>query len=157
MIIIMQILIFAIGKESSQSILELQKEYERRLKTLANISWKLLPASRSTDSQQVRDDESTALLSQLKSSDTVILLDERGIQQTNEEFASTFERLAGSHGRIIFIIGGAYGVNQALRARASFIWSFSKLVFPHQLIRVMLLEQIYRSFMVLNNHPYHHT
>lgn len=85
------------------------------------------------------------------------MLDERGKQLTNQEFASTFERLVGAHGRLVVVIGGAFGVNDVLRNRASFVWSFSSLVFPHQLIRVMLLEQLYRTYMVLANHPYHHS
>jgi 23S rRNA (pseudouridine1915-N3)-methyltransferase len=153
----MNIQIFAVGKESSQTALELQRAYIKRIKPYASIEWKILASSRFTNSDQVRDDESSTLLSILKPTDMVILLDERGQQQSNEEFAKTFERLSGSQGRLIIIIGGAYGVNEALRSRASFVWSLSKLVFPHQLIRVMLLEQIYRTYMVLNNHPYHHS
>lgn len=153
----MNILLIAVGKDSTPAILELQQAYEKRLKPYVSIEWKIFPQSRYTEPLQVRDDESTVLLDALKPNDTVILLDERGTQQTNEEFAKTYERLSGSHGRLVFIIGGAFGVNEALRSRASFIWSLSSLVFPHQLVRIILLEQIYRTYMVLNNHPYHHT
>jgi 23S rRNA (pseudouridine1915-N3)-methyltransferase len=153
----MQIVIFTVGKDSSDAVLELQVTYQKRLQPYASIEWKIFSPSKFSEQQQIREDESRALLKALKPSDSVILLDERGAQQTNEEFAKTFERLSGTHGRLIIIIGGAFGVTEALRDKASFVWSLSKLVFPHQLVRVMVLEQIYRTFMVSNNHPYHHT
>ncbi len=152
----MQIYIIAVGKESSPELASLQNTYERRLQPVAGVTWKLLPASRAIDIHQARTQDSEQIQAQLKQNDTVILLDERGQQQTNEQFAETFERLAGSQGRLVFVIGGAFGVTDTLRERAQFVWSFSQLVFPHQLIRVMLLEQIYRTFMVQKGHPYHH-
>lgn len=147
----------AFGKETSAELAGVQQNYERRLKPLAEIKWHVLPASRHTAPDTVRNEESQRLLEVLKPSDTIILLDERGQQQTNEQFAKTFQQLSGGQGRLVLVIGGAFGVNDALRERAQFVWSFSKLVFPHQLVRVLLLEQLYRTFMVLQNHPYHHT
>ena len=157
MMVVMQILILAVGKESSLATADIQHEYERRLKSHAAITWKLLPAARSIEPPLAKEQESSMILSQLKPTDTVLLLDERGIEQSNEEFAKTFEHLAGTHGRLVCVIGGAFGVTDAVRSRASFVWSLSKLVFPHQIVRVMLLEQLYRTYMVLNNHPYHHS
>lgn len=153
----MQILILAVGKESSKAIFELQQEYQKRLKTHADISWKIVPASRLGEPEQLKDQESQSLLALLKPSDSVILLDERGKQFSNTAFAATFEKLAGTQGRMVIIIGGAYGVSDSLRQRASLVWSLSELVFPHQLVRIMLLEQLYRTFMVMQNHPYHHS
>ena len=153
----MQVLIIAVGKESSAELAKLQATYEQRLQTLATITWKLLPASRAAEADQVRTQDSERILGCLKANDAVVLLDERGEQQTNEQFAATFNRLAGAQGRLVFVIGGAFGVTDEMRSRAQFVWSFSKLVFPHQLIRVMLLEQIYRTFMVQKGHPYHHS
>jgi 23S rRNA (pseudouridine1915-N3)-methyltransferase len=152
----MKVLIIAVGKESSPPVMELQQEYERRLKPYASIEWKLLPSSRHSEKTQARDEESSLIINQLKSTDNIILLDERGQQQDNKKLATTFERFAGAHGRTVIVIGGAFGVNDVLRNRASFVWSLSSLVFPHQLVRIMLLEQIYRTYMVLANHPYHH-
>jgi 23S rRNA (pseudouridine1915-N3)-methyltransferase len=153
----MHIVIFTVGKESSPAISQLQETYQKRIQPYSSIEWKTFSPSRFTDPDQIREEESVALFKALKPTDSVILLDERGVQQSNAEFARTFEKLSGSHGRLVMIIGGAFGVNGALRDKASFVWSFSSLVFPHQLVRVMLLEQIYRTYMVLNNHPYHHT
>ena len=153
----MNIIIIAVGKETPASLKGLQQEYVKRLQPHVEISWKLLQASRASDAERARVQESKMISAELKTNDTIILLDERGKQQTNEEFSRTFEQLAGKHGRMVIVIGGAFGVDDELRQRADYVWSFSKLVFPHQLIRVMLLEQLYRTFAVLNNHPYHHT
>lgn len=152
----MQIVILAIGKESSKELRQLELDYEKRLRSHTAIEWKLLPASRLKEPEAIRRGESEQISRFLKPTDTVVLLDERGEQQTNEQFATTFGRLTGTQGRLIIIIGGAFGVTEEIRIRANFVWSLSKLVFPHQLIRVMLLEQIYRTFMVQQNHPYHH-
>jgi len=153
----MQICIISVGKESQKELSALQNEYEKRLAPHASISWRLIPASRATDPEQVRSMDSEQIMAQLKPNDSVILLDERGHQQTNEQFALTFEKLSGTQGRLVFIIGGAFGVSEDVRARAQFVWAFSKLVFPHQLMRVMLLEQLYRTYMVQKGHPYHHS
>ena len=156
MIVDMQILIMAVGKDTPIELRAIQQDYERRLQPQASITWKLLPASRALEPDQIRIQESHLIYEVIKDNDTVVLLDERGIQQTNEAFAQTFEQLAGKHGRLVIVIGGAFGVDDSLRDRADFVWSFSKLVFPHQLMRIMLLEQLYRTFAVQNNHPYHH-
>ena len=153
----MHIVIFTVGKDSSPAISQLQETYQKRIQQYSSIEWKTFAPSRFTDPEQIREVESATLLKSLKPTDSLILLDERGTQQSNTEFAKTFERLSGSHGRLVIIIGGAFGVTETLRERASFVWSLSTLVFPHQLVRVMLLEQIYRTFMISNNHPYHHT
>lgn len=152
----MHITIIAIGKRSTGASLELQQVYEQRLAPYADISWRFMAASTLADPQLARSKESSQLLEQLKPTDSVIVLDERGQQLTNQAFASSFERIAGSHGRLVLIIGGAFGVDDTVRQRADLVWSFSKLVFPHQLMRVMVLEQLYRTYMVLQNHPYHH-
>lgn len=152
----MQITILAVGKSLSSDLQAVASTYEKRLQPMAAVTWKLLPASKTDDQDLSRAYESKQLLDQIKSNETVILLDERGTQLTNEQFAQTFHSLAGNQGKLILIIGGAFGVNEELRNRAQFVWSFSTLVFPHQLIRVMLLEQLYRTMMVHRGHPYHH-
>jgi 23S rRNA (pseudouridine1915-N3)-methyltransferase len=153
----MRITIIAVGKALDSELAGLAQQYEKRLQPYAKIDWKLLPASEHSEQQLVRKTESASISGLLKPSDVVVLLDERGQQQTNQELALTFEKLAGAQGRLVLIIGGAYGVGEALRTRAQFVWSLSKLVFPHRLVRIMLLEQLYRTFMVQRGHPYHHS
>lgn len=153
----MQITIIAVGKEMVGPAKELVTEYTQRLRTDLTINWQLVPSSRSQLPEQCREDESSAIQRMLKTGDTVILLDERGTLQTNPEFADTFASLTAGQGRTVLIIGGAFGVNDELRSRAKFVWSLSKLVLPHKLVRVLLVEQLYRTIMVQKGHPYHHS
>jgi 23S rRNA (pseudouridine1915-N3)-methyltransferase len=101
--------------------------------------------------------EEELMLKRLKPSDFVILLDERGKLLDNLAWARQMEQCFHMPiKRIVFIIGGAYGVGEGIKKRAQVCWSLSKLVFPHQMVRVILIEQLYRTFSILNNHPYHH-
>ena len=81
-----------------------------------------------------------------------MLLDERGQQTTSPEFSRALSCRADA----TIVIGGAYGVNDELRQRANLMVSLSKMVFPHQLVRLILIEQIYRAQAIYNHHPYHH-
>lgn len=152
----MQILILSVGKRPERAIQELISDYEKRLFREYQVQWQYLTSSGSNERAQAQHEESEQILKQLTSSDQVVLLDERGEQKDNQAFAQVFERLAGTHGRLVFVIGGAYGVNDSVRERANFVWSLSKLVFPHRLIRLVLIEQLYRTVMVTKGHPYHH-
>lgn len=152
----MKITILTVGKPLTGSLKQLVQDYENRLSKYVQITWQLLPASQSRVAAICRDEESQAILRNLKSNATVVLLDERGEQYNNKTFADIFEQLAGNQGQLVFVIGGAYGVTEEVRLRAARAWSLSELVFPHQLVRLMLLEQLYRTTMLLNNHPYHH-
>lgn len=152
----MQLLIISIGKPPEPEIQQLIDDYQQRLSKHCIIKWQFVQASKSNDESQIRHEESMAILKQLQTSDQVILLDERGTQHDNQAFKDTFTKLSANQGRLIFAIGGAYGVSDELRQRANFVWSLSKLVFPHRLIRLILIEQIYRTVMITQNHPYHH-
>lgn len=152
----MQLRIIAIGKPLDRALQSVQEEYEQRLLPHIKVEWQLLPPAPDKQVVLCRDAESNKIMQQLKTSDTVILLDERGQLPDNEQFAERFTEWVGRHGRLVFVIGGAYGVNAALRARADFVWSLSPLVFPHRLVRIILVEQLYRTQAVLSGHPYHH-
>ena len=105
-------------------------------------------AEASTDSE---------ILEKVHTGDTLILLDENGKQFSSVEFASQLQRLlTTSNRKIIFMTGGAYGFGSEIIKRASLKISFSKLTFTHQMIRPMLLEQVYRAFTIINNEKYHH-
>lgn len=120
------------------------------------ISWQFVSGSKSSDETICRREDSTSLSKHLKDNDKVILLDERGRQFDNRAFATAFEELSLSKGRVVFVIGGAYGVTKEFRDKSSLVWSLSPLVFPHRLIRLVLIEQIYRTIMITKGHPYHH-
>lgn len=149
------IVILAIGGKHDADLAHAIERYETRLKPLCQLSWQLLPYSQQ-QGDAARRGESARLREKLKSDDYVILLDERGSQLSSEALAEKIESIPG-HFRIVLIIGGAYGVDETIRSRAQFVWSLSKLVFPHQLVRLILMEQLYRAEMIARNHPYHHT
>lgn len=141
--------VIAIGQKSEyQSQIN---DYAKRLKKPYDIEWILLPYSKKSN-DDARNDESKQILSKLKSTDYVILLDERGKQLDNYQLSKTLT----SHHNTTIIIGGAYGVNEELRRRANMLISLSKLVLPHSIVRLVITEQIYRSQAILMHHPYHH-
>lgn len=89
--------------------------------------------------------------------DFVILLDETGKELSSPELAQFIEKRCMDSGkRVVFVIGGAYGVSQEIKDRADFTWSLSKLVFPHEIVRIVLAEQIYRACTIMRNEKYHH-
>lgn len=101
--------------------------------------------------------EEALVLKRLQPHHHMILLDERGRLLSSPEWAAGFQQLMnGSVKTLVLLIGGAYGVSDGVRKRAAQVWSLSKLVFPHQLVRLIVAEQVYRAFSILNNSPYHH-
>ncbi len=152
----MQIVILSVGKKSEQTIESLIDQYEKRLGREYQITWQFVPASRSADERICRREDSEALSKYIKDTDSVVLLDERGQQFDNKAFADVFEGLATRQGRTVIVIGGAYGVTDEFRNTANVVWSLSNLVFPHRLIRLIVMEQLYRTIMITKGHPYHH-
>lgn len=130
-------------------------EYEKRLKGVWALDWLLIPHSNKDDGTAAKKDESEKILAKLDERDYVVLLDERGKQLSSPQLAELTERGLGYN--LTFVIGGAYGVSDEVRDRANFIWSLSPLVFPHQLVRLLLAEQLYRSYAISSGLPYHHT
>lgn len=123
--------------------------YLKRLSRFADLSVEKIPH---TD----KETESQKLLSKIAPTDYAVLLDESGSNISSLDFANLIdEKQNDSVKRLIFIIGGAYGVSDELKTRANYTMSFGKMVWPHALCRVMLLEQIYRAYTILNNVPYH--
>jgi 23S rRNA (pseudouridine1915-N3)-methyltransferase len=101
--------------------------------------------------------EAALILEKISGKDFMVLLDERGKQFTSEEFAGQMNRFTGSgKAKLIFIIGGPFGSDVSLQQRADMLLSFSKMTFTHQMIRLILTEQVYRAFTILNNEKYHH-
>lgn len=93
----------------------------------------------------------------LKEDDYLILLDEKGKMISSEELAALLNKMKDTGTKTaIILIGGAFGVSDAILKRANFVWSLSKLVFPHQIVRLILAEQVYRAYTILNNGKYHH-
>lgn len=109
-----------------------------------------------TSEDKIREIESNRILEKVNDKDYVILLDLRGKELKSEEFAQKLDDLISSGvGNFCFIIGGSLGVSESLRNKADYLLSFSKLTFTHQMMRMLLLEQIYRCFKINNNETYH--
>ncbi len=102
------------------------------------------------------DSEGEQILKHVDSSDYVIGLAIKGKQLSSEEFSKKIDELMIYHpGNIAFIIGGSYGFSKDVYDRCQMLMSFSKMTFPHQLMRLVFIEQLYRAFMIMKNHPYH--
>jgi 23S rRNA (pseudouridine1915-N3)-methyltransferase len=149
------ITILAVGKKHEDWILPGLERYQKRLKAPFNIEWKLIAHS-SLEGDVARSEESDRLRAKLRGTDFVLLLDERGHERTSEAFATSLDRYFTASRNVVVIIGGAYGVDEALHSRADDVWSLSPLVFPHQLVRLILLEQVYRAQEITRGSGYHH-
>lgn len=148
--------VIAIGRRLDSSVVPLIKEYETRLRSPHNIKWTLLPYSK-LQGKDARRDESRKILEKLTPNKFVILLDEVGQNISSEQFAERLDRVQAAGGRkVVFVVGGAYGVDETIHQRADFIWSLSKLVFPHRIVHLILTEQIYRAQEILRGGSYHH-
>lgn len=151
----MAIRILAVGKRHESWIEDGIERYEKRLKRPFDVSWVLLPHS-SRDGLSARQEESERLLGRLKDEEFVILLDERGRLLNSPALSTQLLSPLESSKNVTIIIGGAYGVDDYIHARADLVWSLSPLVFPHQLVRLILAEQLYRAQEIASGGPYHH-
>ncbi|MGD8373780.1 MAG: 23S rRNA (pseudouridine(1915)-N(3))-methyltransferase RlmH [Candidatus Woesebacteria bacterium] len=154
----MKILLLAIGKQHDSALANAINSYTTRLQHYCQPSWRLVGAAKGKIALDVaRKLESDTIRAEIAPSDYVVLLDERGKQISSPELAKLLEaRQQQTSKRVVIIIGGAYGVDDDLRKRADFVWSLSRLVFPHQLVRLILAEQLYRTFSIIKGEPYHH-
>ncbi|GFZ81273.1 23S rRNA (pseudouridine(1915)-N(3))-methyltransferase RlmH [Nesterenkonia alkaliphila] len=151
----MSISVLAVGKKHESWVAEGIQRYTKRLRKPYDLSWKLLAHS-AKENDAARQEESARILAALKPGQHVMLLDERGSNISSPALASHLQRQFVSGQPVVMVIGGAYGVSAELQARADFSWSLSKLVFPHQLVRLILAEQIYRAQEISAGRPYHH-
>ena len=147
----MKIHIIAVGRQKSSPTLDLCDEYLKRMKWTVSI--KEIDAPKGSTSAQ----EAPLILKHLPKQSFVVALDERGETLTSPEFG---QKLGKWHDQapghdITFLIGGAAGFDAEIRKKAGFLMSFGKQTWPHMLVRVMLLEQIYRAQQILAGHPYH--
>lgn len=149
----MKLELFAIGKEKSSLYAPLVSLYVQRI-----TRWPLAvtPFEVSAPEAQIQDRSDTKLLSLSKDCDYHVLLDEKGAQYTSTQFASFLQRLENErHKKVGFLIGGATGHGQNIKREIHAHLSFGLATWPHQLVRIMILEQIYRAQQILAQHPYH--
>ena len=154
----MKVEVWAIGKTSEAYLDTGCAIFEKRLKNYLPFVWTILPDVRlkTTDSSALKRAEAQMILAKLAPDDGLVLLDENGQSFSSVELAHWLDkRLAGPHRRLIFLIGGAFGFAPEIYARAHYQISLSRLTFSHQMVRVFLLEQLYRAMTILRNEPYH--
>lgn len=158
----MNITLITVGKLKEKYLKQAIDEYSKRLTRycklqIIELNDEKIPENASEKEEiAIKDKEGKAILSKIKDNAYVIALDLKGKEITSEEFAK-FISDCGIMGNsnIVFVIGGSLGLSKEVINRANYKLCFSKMTFPHQLFRVMLLEQIYRSFRIINNEPYH--
>lgn len=149
--------IIAIGKIKEKAMHQLIEEFEKRMTKIHKMEILELSKSKHKDTEveKILLDEEGKILSKIKDDDYVILLDLDGKQVDSIKLAKLIDKEVSLNKRLVFIIGGSHGVSQEIKRRANYKWQLSFLTFPHQLVRLMLVEQIYRSFMIIKQHPYH--
>ena len=157
----MKISFWSIGKSHEPYVQQGIEEFTKRLKHYYPIEWKLIAAPKNTAqfaTPALKKAEGELIMNALQKDDMLVLLDERGKQLSSEKLAELIQSAANqSTKNIVFLIGGAFGVDELIFKRANFTWSLSQLVFPHQLVRLILAEQVYRACTILKNEKYHHT
>ena len=146
--------IICVGKVKELFYREAIEEYVKRLNKYIKIKIIEVPDV-SYDIQKTKKEEYKNIMKYYDPSDYNILLDIGGIQLDSIAFAKKIDNIISSNHDITFIIGGSYGIYDELKQKCNYLLSFSKMTFPHQLFRVILLEQIYRSFKINNNEEYH--
>ncbi|MCC5795003.1 MAG: 23S rRNA (pseudouridine(1915)-N(3))-methyltransferase RlmH [Chromatiales bacterium] len=151
----MLIRILAVGHRLDEWLNHGFAEYRDRLPRRWTLELvEIPPAPRRTPGVAVRR-EGEQLLARLAPGEPAVALDERGKQWTSKELATALAGWEESHGRLALLIGGADGLDEAVRARADRTWSLGCLTLPHGLVRVLLAEQVYRAWSILHKHPYH--
>lgn len=149
----MKILILAIGKVRGPEA-EWCEEYLKRFKS--EVTVKEMTVAKTLSDSETQKAEAELLLSAIPAKSYVVVLDERGKDFSSRELAAKIQTWhEQSPNQLVFIIGGADGVTDKVRERSNFLLSFGRTTWPHRLVRVMLLEQLYRAQQINNGHPYH--
>lgn len=158
----MNIKIICVGKLKEKFLKEGIGEFQKRLKTYANLEIievkdEACPENSSElEMEKIKEVEGERILSKISKGAYVIALDIGGKSLTSEDFAKKIEDLSVEGiSSIDFIIGGSLGLSEGVKNKSDYKLSFSKFTFPHGLMRLILVEQVYRAFRIINNHPYH--
>ena len=157
----MQIVLITIGKNKHLYLDKGLQEYIKRMQNYVSFKIEYIPdikKNNKTPESYIKSQESKLILKKIINTDYVILLDNNGDMLSSKQFANQLQKwLLSGKKRIIFIIGGAYGFASNVYDRADQLISLSKMTFSHQMIRLFFVEQLYRSYTILNNEPYHHS
>jgi len=156
----MKIQLWAIGKNHEPYIKEGTTDFTKRISKYFPVEWVILPVPKNAgmlSAMDLKKKEAEMILSWLKKGDYLVALDEKGKQFSSNTLAQFIqERANDGIKNLIFLIGGAYGLDEQVLQKANQRWSLSDLTFPHQLVRLILSEQLYRACTILRNEKYHH-
>jgi 23S rRNA (pseudouridine1915-N3)-methyltransferase len=156
----MKLCFWSVGKNHEPYVKAGVEDFTSRICRYYKCEWNIIPQPKNAgmlSEMDLKKKEGETVLQWLENDDYLVTLDERGKQLSSEGLAAFIQARANeSVRRIVFLIGGAYGLDEAVLNRANFKWSLSQLVFPHQLVRLILAEQVYRACTILKNEKYHH-
>jgi len=156
----MKIRLLAIGKTDDKNLTQLIENYQNRLKHYIKFELDTIPDIKNVKNlseNQQKEKEGELILKKLQPTDELILLDEKGKDFRSVDFAQYLQKkMNAGIKELVFVIGGPYGFSDAVYKTAKGKISLSKMTFSHQMIRLFIVEQIYRSFTILKNEPYHH-
>ncbi len=157
----MKIHFYSIGKPHETYVQQGIQDFTQRVSKYFPVEWNVIapPKNAAVLSEiDLKKAEAAIIQNLLTKEDYLVLLDERGKNISSPELANFIQQRANeSNKRLVFLIGGAFGVDESVFKRANYTWSLSKLVFPHMLVRLILAEQVYRACSILRNEKYHHT
>ena len=156
----MKILLLVIGKTDEKYLLEGMSRYRDRLKHYIGFNYEEIPDiknRKSLSEAQQKKQEADLILTKLKMGDKLVLLDEKGKEYRSVEFAKHLQQQMNSGiKRLVFVVGGPYGFDASVYEKSQGKISLSKMTFSHQMIRLFMVEQVYRAMTILKNEPYHH-
>lgn len=156
----MKIEFWSVGKSHDQQLKSAIEMYTARIEKYSQVSWQILPVPKNAgmlSEMDLKKQEGKMILEWLDKDTTLVALDEYGKEMDSEGLAAfLIKRGNMSTRKLVFLIGGAFGIDDAVLQRADLKWSLSRLTFPHQLVRLILSEQVYRAFTIIKNEKYHH-
>jgi len=147
--------IITVGQLKEKYLKEAVEEYKKRISKYTNIEIIEIKDEGLVEEAKAIELEGEKINKYISNKDYIITLEIEGKQMSSVEFSNKLERIQIENSNIVFIIGGSYGLSKDIKDKSNLKLSFSKMTFPHQLFRVILLEQIYRSYKIINNERYH--
>lgn len=156
----MKIKLLAIGKTDNKNLIALIDEYQNRLKHYIKFELEIIPDIKNIKNLsevKQKEKEGKLILSKLQNTDQLVLLDDKGNAYSSIQFSQYLQKKMNSGiKQLVLVIGGPYGFSEAVYKKSTGKISLSKMTFSHQMIRLFIVEQLYRGFTILKNEPYHH-
>ena len=156
----MKLSFWAIGKSHEPYVKTGVEDFTRRISKYYPVAWNIIPTPKNAgmmSEMDLKKKEAEMILQWLDKDDYLIALDEHGKQVNSEALADFIVKTSNrSVKQMVFVIGGAFGLDESILQKAHFNWSLSDLTFPHQLVRLILAEQVYRACTIIRNEKYHH-